>query len=236
MATAPNTSFIPKRGPVKRARQTASRQVHLLTIFSYILFCATLVATVAVFFYHRYIDDMRRQEISALNAAITSFNEDEMKRVIQLDSRLRQANQRLQNTVSVASIFDSLEQSTVQSARLTRMEIEREGDASFMLEAEMETESFDASLFQRGIFERNQIVQSVDVKEVELVVKEEGELEQEGIPSSIKFKAHLTVPLSAVLFNPQSTLEAAPVFENASSTATTSEDVSILNSDSQNTL
>ena len=55
-------SFIPKRGPVKRQRRAGSRQIYLFTVISYVLFSATLVASVGVFLYERYIEDQLENE------------------------------------------------------------------------------------------------------------------------------------------------------------------------------
>ncbi|HEY0964800.1 MAG TPA: hypothetical protein VGE31_03310 [Candidatus Paceibacterota bacterium] len=232
MATAPNTSFIPKRGPVKRARQTASRQVHLFTIFSYVLFTATLVATVAVFFYHRYIEGLRTQEIEALNIAVTSFNDVEMKRVLEFDSRLRQADSRLKHSVSVASIFDALEVATVQSVRLNNVSIERDSDSQFNIEAEVQAASFDSSLFQRGIFERNPIVESIGVNELEIVSRDDV---VEGATPGVKFKANLVVPLTSVPYLAPNESVPVPVEIELSTSSASSSDAALI-SDSQPTL
>ncbi len=227
MATAPNTSFIPKRGPVKRARQTASRQIHLLSIFSYVLFTATLVATVGVFFYSKHIDGQRRELVAEVNAAVESFNDAEMKRVLEFDSRLRQAQQRLNSTVAMSKIFDdALEQATVQSARVSRLEVTRQGDTQFDIEAEIEAESFDVALFQRGVYEKNPLIDSVKVSDVELL----GSGAEEGTPlpgvmQAIKFRANLMIPLSAVpytggVMNENESL--SQVSQVASSTGTSS--------------
>lgn len=224
MPSASNTSFIPKRGPVKRNRQTASRQVHLFSIFSYLLFSATLMATVGVFFYSRYIDDIRAEEITRLNAAIGNFDETEMTRVLEFSSRLKQADYRVQNSVSVVSIFEALEEATVQSVKLVDLTVDRDLDNQFNLTAHVEADSFDSTLFQRGVFERNKVIESVEISMLEIGTDDKNAVDaSQTKPSGVRFLAKLGVPVKSVPYNPSapvSQVEEVPVMVAAEGTST----------------
>ena len=209
MPNSPSTSFIPRRGPAKRAQHAVSRQVYIFTLISYILFFATLMAAGGVFFYDRYIDQKLEAEIVALNSAIGSFSESDMEVVRELDMRLRQTHSRLDKSVSVVSIFDALEQATVETVKISDVELVRQDDSQFVLTSTIETDTFDSSLFQRGVYERNQIFSSIDV--TDLIIASAGSEEEEETAPTVNFTATLEVPLSAIPFVPGSVVSPVTV-------------------------
>ena len=196
MPNSPNTSFIPKQGPVRRPRQTASRSIHLFSVISYITLASTMVASVGSFFYGRHIDGQLQDKIEELSSAVSGFNEEDMNQVREFNVRLAQSRDRLDNGVSVRSIFEALEDATAQSVSLAALKLERFQDNSIVLEAKVETDNFDSSLFQRGVFERSSIVESVLVEELKIV--EEAEVEDGPVRSGVSFIAEITVPISEV--------------------------------------
>lgn len=199
MADLLSNSFIPKRGPVKRNRETASRQVYFFTIISYVLMFATLLAAGSVYLYAKYIDRQLENEVAALNSEINSFSEADMQQVIEFDRRLSQAHNRLNNSVSIVSVFDALEAATIDTVKIVSLDLNREKDEKFILSASIETDSFDSTIFQRGVYKRNQIIDSVLISGVQSASKES---DSDGKSASsrplITFTAELEVPLSAV--------------------------------------
>lgn len=224
MPNSPNTSFIPKQGPIRRPRQTASRSVHIFSIISYITLASTMVASVGSFFYGRHIDGQLQDRVEELSQAIGGFNEEDMNDVRDFNVRLTQTRDRLDNGVSVRAIFEALEDATAQTVSLSALELERFADDRIVLAAKVETDNFDSSLFQRGVFERSTIVESVAVED--LMIVEEAETEDGPVRSGVSFVAEITVPVSEVPNTPSETsvpvpepaAEEAPV---ASSTETT---------------
>jgi hypothetical protein len=196
MPNTPNTSIIPKRGPAKRAVQSASRQVYVFTLASYVFFFATLIATAGTFFYERYVAEQLSAEVTALNASISGFNETDMNTVRELNLRLKQAQQRLANTVSLVSLFTAIEESTAQTAKISEFSMVRQSDTTFEIKSKIETDSFDSAMFQRNTFRRNPVFETVVVKDVTL--GEAGEDADSPSDSFITFAADLSVPLSAV--------------------------------------
>lgn len=211
MADPSNKSFIPKRGPVKQKRGTQSRQVYIFSILSYVLLFATLLATGGVFLYGNYIDGQLDNEISALNQEISSFSEGDMQRVLEFDLRLAQASSRLNNSVSIVSLFQAIEQSTIDTVQLEQLALERVGDSSYILTAAVQTDSFDSTIFQRNTFnDRNELFSSVNVTSVDTVtVSENSGTEGSSLRPLVTFSAELEVPLSAIPYSPSS--DTAPV-------------------------
>lgn len=201
MADLSNNSFIPKRGPTKRSRGQASRQVYMFTLVSYVLMFATLLAVGGVFLYSKYLDQQLNEEIVLLNTEIDSFSESDMQRVLEFNQRLQQASGRLDKSVSMVSVFEALEAATINTVKLKTLDLEREDDEKFILAAAVETDSFDSTIFQRGVYQRNQIIDSVSFSEVRTVTEEDGE--EDGVAVSFSqpfviFKAEIEVPLAAV--------------------------------------
>lgn len=197
-----NNSFIPKRGPVRRSRRAVSRQAYMFTLISYVLLFATLLSAGGVFLYNKYLDQQLDEEIVTLNTAINSFSEADMQRVLEFDRRLQQADGRLDKSVSMVSVFEALEAATIDTVKIKSLSLEREEDAKLVLSATIETDTFDSTIFQRGVFRRNQVVDTVTFKEVQNSLVETGASEGGQSTGSlvplVTFEAELEVPLSSV--------------------------------------
>jgi exonuclease VII small subunit len=228
MPNTPSSSFIPRQGPAKRSRQIVSHQVHVFTVVSYVLFFGALTASAGVFLYSKHVDRQLEQEIVALDAAIANFSTEKMEQVKAFNTRLLQATDRIDNTVSAASIFQSLETSTAQSVSLTSLSLKRVEDETFLLTAEINTDTFDSALFQRGLFERNPVIEAVSFEDVSLGTTDS----EEGSPrSGVSFEAELKVPLSAVPYKPDGTpvpLTDITVFEVATTTTQSASSTELL--------
>lgn len=195
-SSSSNSSFIPKRGTQKLKRRVRNGNLYILTIFSYIILFTTLVASAAVYIYGEYIHGQLQVEITEMNTAVSNFKEADMQHVQEFDNRLRQAQHRLNNSVSVTSIFAAIESATIDSVRFRDFQLIRDLDNGFIVQANIDTDSFDSSLFQRGVFERNQVIEEVEIDS--LVLNESVNESGSSIGQSISLVAKLSVPLSAV--------------------------------------
>lgn len=224
MLNTPANSFIPKQGPAKRSRQAVSRQVHVFTVLSYVLFFGALAASLGVFLYSSHIDNQLRQEVVALDTAIANFSNEKMDQVTAFNLRIKQAQARIANSVSAVSVFESLEDATAQSIVIDSLALKRVEDENFLLTAEISTDTFDSALFQRGLYERNSIIETVTFEEIGLG---KDKAEEGSSSSGVSFKAELQVPLSSVPYTTDSTFipvtEQTVVEVGTSSASTTSE-------------
>jgi hypothetical protein len=211
MPNTPNTSFIPKQGPAKKTRQAVSRQVHIFTIVSYLLFLSTLTAGVGVYFYGRHLDGQLATEANALNSAISGFSINDMKRVESFHTRLRYARDRIDHSVSITTIFKALEAATAKVASFNDFSLKREGDKEFIVSAKITADSFDTSLFQRSVFEQNSVMESITTDN--LTIETIGENATQKV---VSFSANIVVPLEAVRYQPSATANVivAPVSTN----------------------
>jgi hypothetical protein len=194
MPNTPTTSFIPKQGPVKRNKQTATRQVHVLAVIAYVAFVASLIAAVGLFLYEGYIEKQLEREVNALSQEIKGFSDADMERVREFNGRLRQTEDRLEKGISIASVLASLEQATVKSASVEQLSLKKTEDSSLTLTAKLATNNFDSTLFQRGVYERNDVIDSVVISDLTLGVP----TEEDSAASGITFTATLQVPTEAV--------------------------------------
>ena len=208
MADSGSTSFIPKRAPKKRSRTTASRQVYVFTLISYTLIFTALIAAISVFFYHRYLESQLAAAVSDLNTAIASFEVAEMERVLELDTRLRQADERVDSSASTVSLLEALEAATVASVQVEGASIERRGDAGYLLSATLLADDFDSTLFQRSVMRRAPDIANVEIANLSL--REIGADEREGNDADdsatpeyrVSVDSELTFDLDAVQYEP----------------------------------
>jgi hypothetical protein len=179
---------------VKRTGKTATRQIHLFAVLAYMAFATSFIAAVGVSLYKNHIEKQHADEVNKLNESIKGFSDADMERVREFDGRLNQTRDRLSNGISVVSVFDAIEDATVKSVSLEDLYLKKEPDASISIVATVSTDSFDSSLFQRGVFERNEVITSVDISELALL--EPGE--DASIPAGVAFSAKLLIPASSV--------------------------------------
>jgi hypothetical protein len=198
----PNTSFIPKQGPVRRKHQTVSRTVYLLSAVSYVVFAAATVASIGAFLYKKHIESQLTESITLLREEIQSFDEDKMNEVRTFNIKLAQVRDRLDNSASIESLFDTLEAATAQSVSLSVLELDRFGDTNMVMKVKAETDSFDSSQFQRGIFEGDDVTKSVTVEDLVIVERSRGE--DSPSVAGVSFVAEITVPISEVPNLPES--------------------------------
>ena len=194
MPNNPTTSFIPKQGPVKRSKQTATRQIHVFAVISYVAFITSLIAVVGVFLYKGYIEKQMQTEVNKLSEEIKGFSDADMERVREFNGRIWQTKYRLDNSISLVSVFSALESATVKSATIEQLSLKKENDSSITLLARLNTDSFDSSLFQRGVYERDDIIDSVIIKDLTIIAA----AEEDEAASGVTFTATLTVPTEAV--------------------------------------
>ncbi len=205
-----NNSFIPKQGPVRRSRAVNSKPVYIFTLISYILVFSALLSSGMVYMYSQYIHKQLANQIELLNSDINTFSVADMERVYEFDLRLQQAFTRLDNNVSIVSVLNLLESSTVGTVEIEKLEIERVGDTSLELLVTMNTESFDSTIFQRNVQEQKQSFESIVVKKLKTSTgateEEDGERsivnEESSLITKVSFDAEIEILLPSVPYDP----------------------------------
>jgi len=239
MADLSNSSFIPKRGPDKKRKASSTRQVYIFTLISYVAIFATLLGAGASYFYTKYVEKQKDQAIEELNNEISSFSEADLNRVLEFDRRLSQANGRLNASISMPSVFEALEAATIDTVQLESLSLTRENDETLLLSASVQTDSFDSTIFQRGVLERNEtVISSISVENLtdSLSTDQEATVGQQ-LP--ISFTAEIEIPISSVPYVVTEELEVTDVVvteQATSSDETTDTDSEGTNNDNETSL
>src|SRR3989338_1805562 len=160
MPGSSNTSFIPKRNPATGDKRNSRRQVYVGTFVVRILFIASLLATLGVFVYEYRLNKALDAEIVALNTAIVTFKE--------ADLRLSQANTRLAYSASIVTLLEAVEASVTDSVQITELDIARVSDEAFEVQAKIKTTSFDSVMFQRTILDSGRTLAFAEIKDLVL--------------------------------------------------------------------
>jgi hypothetical protein len=201
MPGSPNTSFIPKHTPNKIERRNSPRQLFIGTIIVRVLFFSVLIAAIGVFAYDRKLSSELDKEVEAFKAATSSFEQEEEKvqEVISMDRRLTQANDRFKNSISIATIFGAFEKTTIKTVQLENLNIIKKSDTEVSVEADVMTDTFDSVIFQRSIFEANEVLQLTEFEDVTVERNIEGgeisadNLSLSAVNPTVSFKAIVTI-------------------------------------------
>jgi hypothetical protein len=203
-----SSSFIPKRGTKKHTRRLRNVNIYILTIVSYVLFFAALGASAFVYFYEQNYANKLNEEIAQMSVAVSDFKEADMQRVQEFDARLRQANNRLENSASVVGVLSAIESATIDTVRFNSLSIEREFDTNYIVEADIDTDSFDSAIFQRDVIAGFEAVEEIEVGDVSLM--QSANQSGQTLAQSLSLRALLSVPLSAVPYEAEATPRVAP--------------------------
>jgi len=223
MPGSSNTSFIPKHTPNKGERKSSPRQLFLGTLLVRILFFAVLLAAAGTFFYERSLQTDLTVAITNFTTAASSYNADgeKLATIRRMDNRLRQAGEIFDSNVSTVAIFEAMEEATIVSSQLKVLDITREKPDKILVIANVQTNTFDSTLFQRSIFTGNDILSSAIVEDVTV----EGMATEEAptTDKNILFKTTITINPADIPSLLIKDAIFAPVAEETVPTATTTE-------------
>jgi len=205
MPDSNNSSFIPKAGPVGHRRSSATKQVYIFTLISYILIFATLIASGGTFLLKKNKEKLLNEAHVKLYQDISIFDDAKFQEVINFDRHLKQAKNRIDNSVSVVAIFDALEASTIDTVKIESLSLERELDDKIILSATINTDSFDSTLFQRQVYGTNDVVEApvitgFDTSGIDSLSTENSTDNDEKVDTGAKvtFETTLEVPLLSI--------------------------------------
>jgi len=216
MPGASNTSFIPKRNPTKRDKTTVRKQVYVGTLLVRIFFFATIIAAIVLYIYQSKLQSDLDRSISELDASIADFNETDMKKVIDMDKKLRQANSRLQNSSSIVAILKAVEESTVQATQINSLSVERVDDNVFALSLDLQARAFDAVMFQRLVFAEKQ--EKLNNSEVDDLKVQNQSDEGEFLTSSTEDEAKVDIIYKATVHIDADKVRHTPLITSPSET------------------
>lgn len=173
MPDAPRESFIPRKSPgSNRSKRTRKVALGVFGYVSYITFIGALILSAGMFFISFQISGTLEEREQELAAVKESFAQENMEMVREYETYLNTVDRTFAETFSMEDLFGSLENSVVQSAFLSSLELEQEmlNDSSELtLSAEVITNSFDSALFQRDLYREFPLLERFVLNDVVLV-------------------------------------------------------------------
>jgi hypothetical protein len=198
------SSFIPKRGSNRAKRKKPARRIFVFALVAYSLIFASLLASGASYLYLNYTTSLLQEEVSTLNSEINTFSISDLSVVSEFDLTLKRANERFDNTASVATLLDAIDSATAQPVQIESLEMERIDDQYMLLTAEVITQSFDSALFQRGLLnDEARLFTDVVFEDVSIAVSEEDEDSETTATSNedqVTFNVTARVPIDSLSY------------------------------------
>lgn len=194
------TSFIPKRPTQGSVKKPGVHKVYLLTYISFILFFGSILSAAGVVVFKTFETAKLDSQRQMLTQEREKFNQSDMESVRALHRRIQNATNLLDNHVTLLSLFEALEQSTLQSLTLDGFSYRRPGTAVPSVTIEGFTETFNSVMFQRTVLSANDIFADASFTEVELT-SSEGDAKTQG-KKKITFTITADVDPALVQFKP----------------------------------
>lgn len=153
-----STSFIPQRPVQGKVKKRGVRKVYVLTYISYVVFFGTLLAAAGIFFLTTATDRELKNQIDALAVERDSFSEGDIQSILELDKRINIAKDKMNQHVSLLSVFEAIEKSTLKSLQFVGFSYHRLNMFAPSITLTGTANTFDSVLFQREVLKANPIL------------------------------------------------------------------------------
>lgn len=205
MVNPQGTSFIPQRPTKGKTNTRRVRKIYVLTYISYVLFFGAVLAAAGTFFYNVLIESQLQSAQQTLTAEREKFSQSDIESVRELDKKIKMAGERLNNHISVVSIFEAIEASAVQSLRFIEFSYERLNDEAPVVVLKGTTGSFDSVIFQRDVLKANPVLADGYIEEVDLetIDTAEGENAAPDLQQVITFELSNQIDPSLIGYSPR---------------------------------
>lgn len=214
------SSFIPKRGAKRAKRRAPIKRIFIFSLVAYSLVFAALIASAASFLYKNYVTSLLQNEVTLLTSEINTFSVADLNTLQQFDLKLQRAEARLENSASIVTALNAIDEATADPIQIINLTLERTGDETITLVAQIAAESFDAALFQRQLLTvRDGLFTSALITNVSAAVVSNQTTQSEGTGSNnqpVTFTATLEVPVQSL---PYTNVNVQPRAFNASQEA-----------------
>lgn len=168
MANDSRPSFIPRRTPTAPKKQRNARSIGVFGYLSYILFFGSILLSMGMFVVSQQVQSTLQEKQTELTSIKDQFQQSEMDRIREYENFLEQTTAVFGRSISIGQLFTAIEGSVVKSAFLTEMTLERT-TSELMLEAAVQSDSFDTALFQRSVYEEFPILTTFTLDNVALL-------------------------------------------------------------------
>ena len=165
-------SFIPKKQLTAtfRGNETRSR-VSLFFLISIILFVVSLILAAGVFFLQKYKTNTIQTKVASLERARGLFEPDLIRELIDVDVRIKSANEVINNHISASSFFKLLEQVTIKTIRFKDLELSAGENNTYSITMNGEADSYASVALQSSLFGGNKYILEPIFSDFELTEK-----------------------------------------------------------------
>lgn len=202
-----STSFIPQRPTLGKVKDRGVRKIYILTYISYILFFSTLIAAAGTFLFTLSLESQLTKLRTQLAAEKDLFSQSDIESIRELDDRITIAKARMDQHISVFSIFEALEQNAIQSLQYIGFSYIRSNDLAPVVTVTGRTENFDSVLFQREVLASNSVLAGSSFNETSLATNAGDEESNRDAQKVITFVFEKSIDPSTVGYVPRLTAE-----------------------------
>lgn len=217
MPESPSSSFIPKRGPGKKPASARTGNFVLFSVLSYALFVSAPLASAGVFIYERHTENQFNKAVVALDQAIISFNEEDLKRVTEFNERLIISKSLLETHASIVTLLRTIENSTAQTVKFKTIDITRKNKSTLAVTGVLSTTNFDGVLFQRTSYVASDIINNPLFTDVKLTQPKVEDAKTNVVTKkTVELKVSFDFAVSDIVYTPAAVEVTTP--SNSSST------------------
>ena len=122
-----NASFIPKKDIRNKRGSRTPLAANLFLLIGFIIFLATLLASLAVFLYSKKLDGDNARALETLEKNRDNYGLSAIEEFIDLNNRIKAGERILANHVNVNPVFTLLENDTLTDVYLSNFTFETDG-------------------------------------------------------------------------------------------------------------
>ena len=172
MANAPRESFIPRKtaAPKTSRSRVKKRAIGVFGYVSYITFGGALLLAGGMLFLSFQVDNTLASQEEELQAVQDQFQDSDFEQVQAYERFMNTVQMTFDESVSFSELFTNIEESIVDQAIITSLDVERSEDgAEYDVTAEVIVDTFDTALFQRDLYAEYPLLERYVVNDVILV-------------------------------------------------------------------
>lgn len=163
---APQPAFIPRQSFRTHPTFQRNRTVNLFFLSGVSIFALAVIASAAIFIYHRILLGKVDGLSAKLEKAQVDLNPPLVGELISFDQRLRKAREIFDKHSIVTPIFDFLEEKTSINVRYRGLDMNRAADGSVSLTLDGEARSYGSVAFQADTFATSDFLGRVEISDI----------------------------------------------------------------------
>jgi hypothetical protein len=154
-----HTSFIPKKSLTAPRRQTKGSSIGIFFLFTLVIFIGAIALAIGVFLYQQFVLKSIEQKSASLERASAAFEPAIIQEISRLDTRIKSAQDILDNHKSISAFFDLLEVSTLESVSFENLDYKTDEGGKTGISMQGRARNFSSVALQSDVFGKNKFIQ-----------------------------------------------------------------------------